>query len=65
MDKEIKAAEKAIAAHAEAMRLDLDGESESVGVFHLLASLIEYCDTYAIDMDVEIENARHFVRSKT
>lgn len=51
---------KAIAYHTEAAGIDDEGLNE-IGLFHLLVSLIEFCDAEHIDFDGQVSLVRqHF-----
>ncbi|WP_370677620.1 hypothetical protein [Pleomorphomonas sp. PLEO] len=52
---------QAIAQHTEAARIDDEGSAD-IGLFHLLVSLIEFCDAERIDFDEQVSAVRqHFV----
>ena len=52
----VTAAERALAAHAEALG-GIEGDA-SIQVWHLLASLQEYCVANAVDLDTELRQVR-------
>ena len=56
-ERSAAAAAAALAAHSAAMRLE-DGNPASTGVWHLLASLMDYCAKHGIDLDSTLEDAK-------
>jgi hypothetical protein len=54
---------QAIAHHTETAGIDDEGSAE-IGLFHLIVSLIEFCDAEHIDFDEQISLVRqHFAET--
>lgn len=54
-ENSIQAAERAIDAHTQFLRLDDEGDRANIGMWHLLRSLIEYSDANHLDFDLMVE----------
>lgn len=53
----VDAAQAVLGAHNIARRLE-DGQPPAVDLYHLLDSLLEWCDASGVDFDAELSNVR-------
>lgn len=60
--KTVKAAQAAIDAHQDTLRLE-DGNSPETGLWHLVWSLLDWCDAMNVDFDATVSEVRAEIRN--